>query len=263
MVHASIHFLLEDKVARSPHRAPFGSFELSDEINVQAVNDFIQFVIDSLKKRGVQSVNIKMPPAAYTSFSSLLNVLLLANNFRIDYAEAGTIIPVADQPFEERIESSERYILNRCRKNNFTSKKLSIDRLEEVYTFIHQHLTVKGYSLSMTFSELQKTIQTFPDNFFLFVIEDSDKIIAASISVQVTEQVLYNFYVAHDAAYNQFSPVVMIIESLYIFCQEKDIHALDLGTSMVQQQINFTLLDFKLRLGAVVTEKLTFVKNLT
>ncbi len=67
----------------------------------------------------------------------------------------------------------------------------------------------------------------------------------------------------HDDAYKQYSPVIAIIEALYTTCQDHSFSMLDLGTSMTQGKPNFSLLDFKTRLGGVVTEKLTLYKKLT
>jgi hypothetical protein len=54
----------------------------------------------------------------------------------------------------------------------------------------------------------------------------------------------------------------MLIEGMYGWCQQQGIKLLDLGTSALDSQPNFSLLDFKLRLGAHPTAKLTFVKDL-
>ncbi|MDH4058494.1 MAG: hypothetical protein OEU76_07000, partial [Cyclobacteriaceae bacterium] len=62
--------------------------------------------------------------------------------------------------------------------------------------------------------------------------------------------------------YNSFSPVIAIIETLYNFCRENSFSILDQGTSMLQGEPNQPLLDFKLRLGGVTSEKLTLFKKL-
>jgi hypothetical protein len=53
------------------------------------------------------------------------------------------------------------------------------------------------------------------------------------------------------------------MEGIYEHCQVEKIRLIDLGTSALNGRPNFGLLDFKLNLGAVPTEKLTFEKKLT
>ena len=74
--------------------------------------------------------------------------------------------------------------------------------------------------------------------------------IAATIAIMASDDMLYNFSPAHDWDYNQFSPVVMLTEGLYGFCKSHNIHQLDLGTSYLDDAINEGLKSFKSRLGA-------------
>jgi lipid II:glycine glycyltransferase (peptidoglycan interpeptide bridge formation enzyme) len=140
---------------------------------------------------------------------------------------------------------------------------VSIEKLKGVYTFIHKQQSLKGYSISMTFEELQKTVDACKENFFLFAAWNQEEIVAASVSIKVTDSVLYNFYITHDATYKQYSPVVAIIETLYNFCKERNLSILDLGTSMLNDKPNISLLDFKRRLGGVDTERLILSKILS
>jgi hypothetical protein len=192
----------------------------------------------------------------------MLNEVLLKSQYSIQIAEVGTVISVDEFALEDKLKSSERYILNRCRKSGFTCKQLTLENLDSVYQFIYGQLTLKGYSLSMSFDDLKKTVDNFPNQFFLFVVMDGDRMAAASVSIQVRSAVLYNFYVAHDPEYNHMSPVVMVVDGLYNFCKKNKFSILDLGTSMLDGKPNVTLLDFKLRLGGVVTEKITFSNKL-
>ena len=57
--------------------------------------------------------------------------------------------------------------------------------------------------------------------------------------------------------------VVKLMEGVYNYSQTEGINLIDLGTSSLNGKPNFSLLDFKLHLGATPTQKLTFQKNLT
>jgi hypothetical protein len=111
--------------------------------------------------------------------------------------------------------------------------------------------------------EIKTVCDHFPDKFHLFGVFDNNALAAASISIVLNNAVLYNFYSAHARQYDALSPVVGLMEGIYEFCQGEKIRLIDLGTSALQGRPNFTLLDFKLNLGATPTQKLTFEKVFT
>lgn len=262
-IDGAFHVHVNGSEATSPHKAPFGSIEFSENVPQTVLTEFIKFVEDSLLKVGIALLTIRMPLAAYSPKTiSLLQTLLVSKGFQIELTEVGSFIQVDDRDFKNFIKDSERHVLNQFKKRDFTCTQIPIDMLEEVYSFISKHQTSKGYTLSMSFDQMKETVDVFRNDFFLFVARDQDQMIGASISIRVQDHVLYNFYVTHDAAYKQYSPVIAIIEALYNFCKANSFSTLDLGTSMLQGKPNFSLLDFKRRLGGVDTEKLTLSKRL-
>jgi lipid II:glycine glycyltransferase (peptidoglycan interpeptide bridge formation enzyme) len=114
----------------------------------------------------------------------------------------------------------------------------------------------------MTFADLNKTVVTFPDRYLLFGIMKEGEIIAATISIQINQNCLYNFFANHDRKYNSLSPLILLIEGIYAYCQENRIGLFDLGTSALQGKPNFNLLDFKMHIGGVPSAKLTFNKTI-
>lgn len=78
-----------------------------------------------------------------------------------------------------------------------------------------------------------------------------------------SSEILYNFYADHSEAYDHLSPVVLLVKALYEYCQQQGMSLLDYGTSAVDGQLNFGLLNFKLRLRGKPSPKLTFEKILS
>jgi lipid II:glycine glycyltransferase (peptidoglycan interpeptide bridge formation enzyme) len=262
-VVAAMHFHIGAGMARNPYRAPYGSFYFSEKLTDDQLNEFIFSIGMQLESRGVTQIHIKTPPAAYPYVKSdgLCRALKQAG-YRVDADEISAIIFVKHDPFNSILHASERKRLRKCEEADFTFHLLPLDQLEEVYNFLKVHRQKKDYALSMSFEDLKRTVEVFPDRFVLSIIRDGQKWAAANISVIVNPEVLYNFYHDHDEVYNQYSPVVMLVGGLYRFCQENGIKLLDLGTSQTGNKVNQSLLDFKLRLGARPSPKLTFVRNI-
>lgn len=115
----------------------------------------------------------------------------------------------------------------------------------------------------MTAQELQKTAEEFPDRYLLFAIYHREKIVAASITIRIDQNKLYNFMTNHEKQYNHLSPSLLLMEGIYEYCSHHEISLFDLGTSALQGKPNFTLLDFKLHIGGIPTSKLSFHKKIS
>lgn len=115
----------------------------------------------------------------------------------------------------------------------------------------------------MTLEQVVNTSNSFADDFFIFGVFDGQKLAAASISIRTNTKTLYDFYHDHDAAFDSMSPVVMLVDGIYSFCRDKNLSLLDLGTSSLNNTHNFSLLHFKLLVGAQPSPKFTFEKNLS
>jgi hypothetical protein len=260
---AIIHVHVQDSIARSPFRSPYGSYLFSEEVPEGIVTEFIQYVEKELKKIGVEKIHLKNPPEEYHQEKSkrLLDALL-NTGYTVEKEESSALIPVTAMAFEDGLHPSEKKRLRKCRDGGFVVQQVSLDHLDEVYRFLLACRQKKNFSLSMTWNEIKKMAEAFPDRVILMVVMHDDEMAAATISIRITSHVMYNFYHDHDAAYDLFSPVVLLNEGLYSICQQIGLSWLDLGTSQAGEVVKESLLTFKRRLGAISTRKLTFVKNL-
>jgi hypothetical protein len=263
LVRAQVHFHVQAHVASSPFKNPFGSFEFSDAFTPKELFEFIKFVEHALKKKRITKMIVKSYPQIYHHYrAALLNTFLINHNFKIEEAELSSCIEVSASKLFESLSSWEKRKLKQQAKKEFRFKQLPLEKFREVYDFIESCRNERNQSLSMTVGQLEAVMKTFSDKFSLFAVFDDKIIAAASIAIRVNKSVLYNFYSAHAKQYDPLSPVVGLMEGMYKFCQEGNIKLLDLGTSSLRGKPNFSLLDFKINMGAVPTPKLTFTKDL-
>lgn len=259
---AGVHFQMDGGVARSPFRAPFGSFEFDGHIVPRKLYEFLQYVEYQLRSKGVKKIFLKNPPHAYApSKNALLETFLLNQQYGVQQAEVSAVIPVTVKTFAERIRHSEQLRFRQGTEAGFAFQNPGPEKLEQVYRFIAACHKEKGYSLSISEDDLAKTVRTFPEKYILSVITNQEEIVAAAVSIRINESILYNFLVNHRKEYNTLSPPVVLLDGLYAYCQQHSIALLDLGTSALGGQPNFNLLDFKLHLGGMPSPKFTFVKE--
>jgi hypothetical protein len=215
-----------------------------------------------LRAKGMTSITIGEPPLFYRTTGELLQTILLNLNYRVSRAELSTGIRIDHISFEEKIQAWEKRKLKQARAKGLQFKALPISELSNVYEMIQRCRTQRGHSLSMTLEELTTTVEVFRESFLLFGTYLQKELAAASIAIRVGPGILYNFYSGHLRKFDSISPVVLLTGGLYKFCSTHRIHLLDLGTSSLNGQPNFSLLDFKLRLGGVPSMKVTFEKTL-
>jgi hypothetical protein len=262
-VSASIHFQVNDTIARSPLRSPFGSIEFSRALPENTLFEFIKFFEQKLKSKGVACITIKNYPQVYADdHAILLQTFFINLKYHVTNAEIGSVIKTSTTNIENLFHRSERRKLEKAIRAELVFKEINTKHLSQVYTFIQHCRAEKNYELSMTLSDLQKAAGLFPDNYLLFGVFYSEKMIAASIAIRVKGNILYDFYHDHDSEFDHLSPVVFLVAEMYDFCFRNSIRLLDLGTSAIDGVPNFSLLHFKKYLGCKPTPKLTFEKIL-
>ena len=259
-VEASLHFLLKGNFAMSPARAPFGGMATARVVARKAVEHFFHCILADLKDRGIQKVKIRTEPQI-VQHPSIQEKVLLDNGFECEFSESSSLIPVRSG-WRKRFHRSEQKRLRKCELLHYRFDEFLPDDLKRVYSFINSCRTRKGYELSLRWSEIQKLKNKYPERIKCFGVWDGDKLIAAALTLVVSKVTLYDFYHDHDDAYDSMSPIVMLMDGMIGWSLESKFQRIDLGTSMLGDQINAGLHRFKLRLGALPAERKTWIKVL-
>jgi len=260
---ARVHFHLENGVALSPYKNPFGSFEFSESFEPRELFEFIKWTEEQLKNKKVKRIEIKSYPEMYNSTcAAILGAFLVNQKYHIKNAELSACIVVNPTSLYHVMSSWEKRKVGQIRRTSLRFSTIPVSKVKEVFEFISSCREERRQKLSMTYPQMKTVCDTFPDHFCLFGVYDNHALAAASISILVNNTILYNFYSAHAKQYDLLSPVVRLMEGIYEYCQVEKIKLIDLGTSALHDRPNFSLLDFKLNLGALPTQKLTFEKNL-
>jgi len=259
---ALVAFCVQNKKASSPLRAPFGSFEISVNLKLSDLKEFIIEVEKALVKAGVSKIEIINPPALYSTYHNRLVAALLNQNYTPIQCDLSCSIPVDQTPLLEKINKGKRKQLRHGQKAGFTFKKLTLSKLNDVYVFIESCRLERSQKLSLSLKELQRTVNVIPKAFQLFAVYQNNRIISASVCVQINKSILYTFYSAHLKVFDNFSPLVFLLSHLYDLCHKKGISLLDMGTSTIGGKPNFNLIDFKIRVGGILSPKFIFIKEL-
>lgn len=261
LVKASFHVHIDGSVARSPYRATFGGIDFSSRLSQKHLTEFIQRVESFLRSINILALQIMMSPQHYndSSFPKQFQALV-DNGFGVLKSDLTAIIKIDNNSFESRISNSAR--LNLRKSSDLIFSQHDIEQYSEIYDVIKESRKERGYEISMTKSQLIKLSEQITDKTHFFGVYKNDVLVGGAVCFEVSNRVLYAFYVGHLKSFETLNPTGYLYCQVYKFCQENNFELLDLGTSAENERTKFSLLEFKQSIGAEPSLKLAFSKKL-
>ncbi|MBC7919466.1 MAG: GNAT family N-acetyltransferase [Ferruginibacter sp.] len=260
-IAARFNLFIQHRTGLSPCRAPFGSVEFSGQLATEALDFFLDGIEAFVRSRELATLRITGYPFAYAPApAQILAQRLLNRGYAVVQAEKNFHLPVGEAPFQRGLHPTKKRYLNKCRRAGFTFAEETQPDVARVYDFVAASRQHRGFPVSLDGEALRDLFERFPADYKVFTVRDADRLAALTVAVVVNHRILYSFYTAHDACYQAFSPVVLLTEGVYGFCQRHSFGLLDLGTSPDGGNPNYGLIRFKQHLGAQVSLKLSFEK---
>jgi hypothetical protein len=259
---ASISFNISDTTACSPVRAPFGGFEIREAVNDQVIETWWhQSIVEDLRTLGVKRVEIKSPPKILDEnlFNAVDGLLQKQNPAKQD--EFASMLSVDGNAFRKKITAAKRHRLEKNR-SAFTFKKIPLSQIGAVYHFLSLCRKERGHQLSLTLPKVRALAKVFPRHVMLFGVQVDNEWGAMALVLRESKDVWYTFYYSHLQKFNKQSPTVFLIEQIYQCAQNNGVRWINLGTSMIDGEINRPLLHFKKSIGAETTIKRTYQLHL-
>ncbi len=252
-------FFLRGQQAVSPLAAPFGSIEFDPALPDTVLEELIEQLIDSAKAAGAKSVRLINYPGCYApAQTARLLYQLGRQGFRTTAAYENFHLSITQQAFEQYIVSAEQRRLRKCRTAGFRFAQWSPPDFTAVTCFIEQVHQQRNHAETIAPAQLTQLIQTFPAQFAIFGVWDIDRLIALAVTVRVSPGILYYFLPVSAPAYDAYSPMVLLIDGLWTYCQQQSIALLDLGVSLNGDRTpKPSLMKFKRNLGAQTSLKTT------
>ncbi|WP_374760218.1 GNAT family N-acetyltransferase [Dyadobacter pollutisoli] len=168
-------------------------------------------------------------------------------------------IPVDSNEFARKICPAERRRLNKCIRTGYSVHSGKCLNLDEAYRFLIHCREQAGYTLPLSLCQMRELAGLFPERMLLFSVFDNAALIALSVTIKVTDDTLYNFLMADLIEYRKYSPVVLLIETIYNFCQRTGVRIIDLGISLDKNgDPKPTLSRFKKNIGGQECEKISY-----
>ena len=257
---AQIYFSQQDQDLISLPSSPFGGFLTDREIQKADLHACLDEMSAWSTTRGITALIIRMFPNEYhLRFASLIKEALLESGFKIMYKDIAQYIPIKLKGSMDLNTHKKRRVRNSATQG-FQFRSLSPVTLDRCYDLFVQSRISKGYPITMSLDALRNMFALFPDQYLLFGLFDEERVIAASVAIKISDQILYCFYLGDDLEYRTHSPVTALVSAIYEYCKINNFLMLDLGISTDKGVVNEGLFNFKKSFGSQESPKLTFVK---
>ncbi|WP_461084403.1 GNAT family N-acetyltransferase [Spirosoma flavus] len=257
-------FFIRSNEAVSPGAAPFGSIEFTEKLPDSILDEFLDTLTESVRATATTTFRLVNYPHCYAPGQARrLTRKLFRHGFRVVETNQNFFLPINNQDFASLVEPEQRRRLNKCRNADFQFSQWKNPPFTTVVDFLKETRQQQGYRLTLSPERLTELLQNFPDQFLVFAVTDGPNLAALTVAVRVRHDILYNFMPASHPDYRTFSPMVMLTDGLYTYCQQQGIRLLDLGVSLDSNHCpKPSLMRFKRNLGAVTSPKLIFEKVL-
>lgn len=244
-----------DGVWRSPLRGSFGGLALAEDVDGAPL-------LEEAERRLSGDARVVLPPLAYApeALARELN-LFLRRGWTICRHELTQGIPLGADEFAGVVRKEKRRKLNLCRREGVVARQLAPTELEQAYAVMAESRARRGYPLSMTWPEMARMAEAFPNDVLGFGAERDGGLIAAAICVRIDAAVLYAFYYGDRPGHEALNPVLPVLAAAYEHWRARGGRLLDLGASTIDGAPNESLLAFKRSLGADLSLKFWLAKR--
>lgn len=236
----------------SPVIGTFGGISLLPGLSSDIILKITACFSNYIDLNNLRPLDVILKPICHNlSQQSTLLSGLLSNGFLIDFVDLDQYLKVDDLSFAEKLKRNNLKRLNKCLVANFTFSLVSDNSdLLIVYNTIKLNRESKGYSMSLTFEQVLKSKNYFPNRYFFFAAKNAQGlVVASSICLNLGNGILYVFYWGELPEYKDYSPVVFLANGIYGFCKNHKYQILDIGTSSVTGEPNIGLINFKNGIG--------------
>ena len=229
-------------------RATFGSFKFSENIPL----DEAMSLLDSLMKyiyKEFSSFEIRLPPEYLNPVAYEVFDFYFSDNPGAIINETNQFIALQHFEGSKSLSKTHRRIFNgliRKGVRSTVSETISYDG----YNLLSRNRAQRGVSLSLSYEELVEQSVALRGRYLFFSCLSADELLMAySVCVKISKDVLYVLYWGEDPAFRGYSPVVYLSQEICRFAAAHHYKFVDVGISSVAGVLDENLYAFKKRLG--------------
>ncbi|PIB36544.1 hypothetical protein BFP72_14615 [Reichenbachiella sp. 5M10] len=248
--------------ATSLPRSPYAGFRTTGSLTPTDADEMIDALLNFLTSHQIQHLEIKQAPAfIHPTHSKVLHEALSLHGFshRSDINHHIDLMAFTPSSFHKM----EQRKVKKCLKAGFAFAKEDISQASHIHSFICRCRQQQKLDINIPAPRFLHLIEQLPTCFDLYTVRDSQAtLLAATVTVQVSPQVVYNFLPAFDRTYGAFSPLALLHHQLIHDLQHNHVSTLDLGISSLDGKPQSNLAKFKERIGGIPGFRNTYTRHM-
>lgn len=253
-----------DNRLQSPFSAPFSCFSSTDKnMRIEHITEALSLLDGYLITNKFSSVSFILPPFFYDeSWISRIALCLDKSGYKSILLVNHHLLTSDIRNYEDgRIDKDIRYSLKTADKYGLVLKRAeNPDEMKRTFNVIEINKKSKNRPQSMTFDQINKMMELISIDFFLVLKEEIP--LASAIVYNHPGNIAQVIYWGAVPDSSRYYPMNFLVYQMLRFYNGKGIHIIDLGTSMLGNDLNTGLIKFKDSIGATTSVKLSFYRNL-
>lgn len=235
-----------DNVLLSPFSAPFGGFHFRhNNIRIKEIDLFLEDLKTFMTKNSLIKIKLTLPPDLYhASLNAKTINVLLRNGFEMQIPEITNWVDLIK--FSGSFsDGNTRTNYNKAVKAKLVFKAISnVNEKKSAFDLICKNRQKFSRPIYMTFTDLLKTSNLWPIDFFK-VVDEKEELLAAAIFYRAHPEIIYGAFWGDTALGRTLKAMDFLAFNLWNHYKELDFNAIDFGISTESGVPNEGLLRFK------------------
>lgn len=240
-----------------PYSSPYTMVETFKHCRNEDYERVANEIDDFCRGNSIKETYIVFPPIIYdeTNITKCVSAFLregyevyeMGLNYQIEIGN--------EDEYKSRLLYNGRKNLKHATGQNYLLSHCETEEEKiEAYSIIEVNRKSKGYSLSMTWEEVNRTTKLMENDFFVLRLDG--KSVASAIVFGVTQSIRQVVYWGDVPGHENERPMNYLPYALHrYYSTQKGVRLLDIGPSMLDGKPNYSLCDYKESIGCSVSGK--------
>lgn len=219
-VLAALHCSLHDDQADTKGAGLFGCLDLFEGADA---GRFLSYVTEDLDSRGIKELSVTVFPELYDEDAAILQRQAFHSaQFLLENGGRNALIDVVGESEWKALEDVPE---------DMGLAQEPLDQLHRIHQIFEQQEDRRVRTDHLDFSRIERLVQAFPEQSYLFVVRNGAVPCAFGIVLDIGGGVLHTAYLEQLNDHFAFDPLLGLLQHLYEWAKMRDYKWIDLGES--------------------------------
>lgn len=249
---------------RFPYSAPFARIEFEADTTLETRQACYRQLPAIARFLGADCMQITLPPASYfDNDESVVYSALLNAGLQVTYCDTSNRLDLARfatrEKFLAEAHHSVRKNFKKANRAGLSFCRLQAGEFLRAYDVVAINRRERELSLRIAREQMQRIFAGLTSFVDCFLVRSGERDVAAAIVYRVTARIRQVIYWGSLSEFNAAGCMAMLVAGLFeTYRDDGETQLLDIGPSSEHGEVNFPLLQFKLRNNCASEPKYSF-----